>query len=160
MAPTAIKKAGLFVIRIPLILFFRLHGRRDSNSRHLVLETSALPTELHPYKLLKRFSFLATANIVIHSKIPKQFYSSNSKSNLLRKKLLTKKQRKNPPKYFSGFICGERGIRTPGTSRYNGFQDRRIRPLCHLSERDKSRINFQIAKTFFKKKIEIDKKKS
>ena len=30
-------------------------------------------------------------------------------------------------------ICGERGIRTPGTSRYNGFQDRRNRPLCHLS---------------------------
>ena len=29
--------------------------------------------------------------------------------------------------------CGERGIRTPGTLRYNGFQDRRIRPLCHLS---------------------------
>ncbi len=28
---------------------------------------------------------------------------------------------------------GERGIRTPGTSRYNGFQDRRIRPLCHFS---------------------------
>jgi ATP-binding cassette, subfamily B, bacterial MsbA len=25
------------------------HGRRDSNSRHLVLETSALPTELHPF---------------------------------------------------------------------------------------------------------------
>ena len=29
--------------------FFTLHGRRDSNSRHLVLETSALPTELHPF---------------------------------------------------------------------------------------------------------------
>ena len=28
---------------------------------------------------------------------------------------------------------GERGIRTPGTSQYNGFQDRRNRPLCHLS---------------------------
>ena len=27
-----------------------MHGRRDSNSRHLVLETSALPTELHPFK--------------------------------------------------------------------------------------------------------------
>ena len=26
-----------------------LHGRRGSNSRHLVLETSALPTELLPY---------------------------------------------------------------------------------------------------------------
>ncbi len=35
--------------------------------------------------------------------------------------------------------CGERGIRTPGTSRFNGFQDRRNRPLCHLSGR-KSRI--------------------
>ena len=30
--------------------------------------------------------------------------------------------------------CGEWGIRTPGTSRYNGFQDRRNRPLCQLSE--------------------------
>ena len=28
---------------------------------------------------------------------------------------------------------GERGIRTPGTSQYAGFQDRCIRPLCHLS---------------------------
>ena len=30
-------------------------------------------------------------------------------------------------------LSGERGIRTPGTFRYNGFQDHRIRPLCHLS---------------------------
>jgi hypothetical protein len=29
---------------------------------------------------------------------------------------------------------GEGGIRTPGTLRYVGFQDRCIRPLCHLSE--------------------------
>ena len=34
--------------------------------------------------------------------------------------------------YFS-FFCGERGIRTPGASQLNGFQDRRNRPLCHLS---------------------------
>src|SRR5512133_808217 len=31
-----------------IIILQILHGRRDSNSRHLVLETSALPTELHP----------------------------------------------------------------------------------------------------------------
>ena len=31
------------------------------------------------------------------------------------------------------FPCGERGIRTPGPLTVNGFQDRRIRPLCHLS---------------------------
>jgi hypothetical protein len=28
---------------------------------------------------------------------------------------------------------GERGIRTPGPLTVNGFQDRRIQPLCHLS---------------------------
>ena len=28
---------------------------------------------------------------------------------------------------------GERGIRTPGPLTVNGFQDRRIKPLCHLS---------------------------
>ena len=32
--------------------------------------------------------------------------------------------------------CGERGIRTPGTSRYDGFQDRCNRPLYHLSLQD------------------------
>ena len=31
------------------------------------------------------------------------------------------------------FPSGERGIRTPGTSQYVGFQDRCNRPLCHLS---------------------------
>ena len=30
-----------------MVLFWQ--GRQDSNSRHLVLETSALPTELRPY---------------------------------------------------------------------------------------------------------------
>ncbi len=34
---------------------------------------------------------------------------------------------------FSALICGEIGIRTPGTSRYNSFQDCRNRPLCHFS---------------------------
>ena len=31
------------------------------------------------------------------------------------------------------FPRGERGIRTPGPLTVNGFQDRRNRPLCHLS---------------------------
>ena len=33
---------------------------------------------------------------------------------------------------FSRCLAEGRGIRTPGSSRFNGFQDRRIRPLCHL----------------------------
>ena len=32
-------------------------------------------------------------------------------------------------------FCGEGGIRTPGPVKVNGFQDRRNRPLCHLSGR-------------------------
>ncbi len=36
---------------------------------------------------------------------------------------------------FLAFLSGEGGIRTPGTAaRPNGFRDRRIQPLCHLSE--------------------------
>ena len=30
-------------------------------------------------------------------------------------------------------LGGERGIRTPGPLTVSGFQDRRNRPLCHLS---------------------------
>ncbi len=32
------------------------------------------------------------------------------------------------------------GIRTPGTFRYSGFQDRRNRPLCHPSRIGKHRV--------------------
>ena len=31
-------------------------------------------------------------------------------------------------------LCGGSGIRTPDTFQYNGFQDRRIRPLCLTSD--------------------------
>ncbi len=31
-------------------------------------------------------------------------------------------------------LNGAGGIRTPGTLRYNGFQDRRLQPLGHCSE--------------------------
>ena len=42
--------------------------------------------------------------------------------------------------FLLGFLCccGERGIRTPGTSRYDGFQDRCNRPLYHLSNVEKT----------------------
>ena len=33
-------------------------------------------------------------------------------------------------------VGGETGIRTLGRLPFNGFQDRRNRPLCHLSERN------------------------
>ena len=43
-------------------------------------------------------------------------------------------------------FSGETGIRTPGTSRYNGFQDRRNRPLCHLS------LNCRVSASGFQKR--------
>ena len=60
---------------------------------------------------------------------------------------------------------GETGIRTPGTSQYNGFQDRRNRPLCHLSKTSlsevlfvksgaKVRIYFKLTRVFTKKNHE------
>ena len=48
--------------------------------------------------------------------------------------LLKSIKRKSPVNQrLTGLYSGERGIRTPGTSQYAGFQDRCIRPLCHLS---------------------------
>jgi hypothetical protein len=41
------------------------------------------------------------------------------------------------------FIVGRGGgIRTPGTFRFNGFQDRRDRPLCHSSVFLRKFVNF------------------
>lgn len=45
--------------------------------------------------------------------------------------MLTNKNASHSAGHFT--FCGERGIRTPGPLTVNGFQDRRIRPLCHLS---------------------------
>lgn len=53
---------------------------------------------------------------------------------------------------FFILCCGERGIRTPGASQLNGFQDRRNRPLCHLSSKSGAKVLlfFQIHKFFAK----------
>jgi DNA-binding transcriptional ArsR family regulator len=41
---------------------------------------------------------------------------------------------KKSPKEIPRDFSGETGIRTPGPLTVNGFQDRRIKPLCHLSK--------------------------
>ena len=53
-------------------------------------------------------------------------------------------KRKKPTDFSVGFsiLGGERGIRTPGTSQFNGFQDRRYRPLSHLSKRQYDTLSF------------------
>ena len=44
-------------------------------------------------------------------------------------------------------LGGEGGIRTPGTFQFNGFQDRRIRPLCHLSVNPTQNPVLKVGKT-------------
>jgi hypothetical protein len=51
----------------------------------------------------------------------------------LTNKFATPPNEKCPLSGAFALFCGERGIRTPGPVTVNGFQDRRIRPLCHLS---------------------------
>ena len=41
----------------------------------------------------------------------------------------TKNPQASDIQLLADFKSGERGIRTPGTSQFNGFQDRRDRPL-------------------------------
>ena len=47
---------------------------------------------------------------------------------------------KKPETFVSGFCCGERGIRTPGPVTVNSFQDCRIRPLCHFSNKSRTQL--------------------
>ena len=42
-------------------------------------------------------------------------------------------RKRKTPSDLLGVFCGERGIRTPGASQHDGFQDRCNRPLYHLS---------------------------
>ena len=60
VVPKIITKPYLKRVKVVTISEFRSgkkwHGRSDSNARHLVLETSALPTELHPYLRRERDS--------------------------------------------------------------------------------------------------------
>ncbi len=51
------------------------------------------------------------------------------------------------PRAFNG--GGERGIRTPGGVTLNGFQDRRIRPLCHLSAAKVVQFFFSAQRVFY-----------
>tara|TARA_Y100001935_G_scaffold216372_1_gene188131 strand:- start:386 stop:616 length:231 start_codon:yes stop_codon:yes gene_type:complete len=60
--------------------------------------------------------------------LPFSFYPS--RSNKFGACIKRKSSSRNCEMSFFG---GERGIRTPGGVTLNGFQDRRIRPLCHFS---------------------------
>ena len=75
-----------------------------------------------------------------------------SRTSPYRSKLLTALHEKSPALCAElQIVCGEGGIRTPGASQLNSFQDCRNRPLYHLSIPNwdcKFRKLFQICKIF------------
>ena len=58
-------------------------------------------------------------------------------------------QKKRDSGFYLNLFSGRRGIRTPGPVKVNGFQDRRIRPLCHPSLRPQVLSCFCDAKVGF-----------
>ena len=60
----------------------------------------------------------------------------------------------------SVILGGERGIRTPGALQLNGFQDRRNRPLCHLSGCKSTLLIPVLQKIIRTKQISAERKNS
>ncbi len=90
--------------------------------------------------IIKRLSKVAGVMSKIEAELRNDSGNSGCKAELSPKRLKSKKPVNTAfdglSYYFlSDFMLksGERGIRTPGGFHLNGFQDRRIRPLCHLS---------------------------
>ena len=52
-------------------------------------------------------------------------------------------------------LCGDRGIRTPGALLHNGFQDRRYRPLSHISAAKVQKLS--LPQVFLRKKTFLPK---
>ena len=60
-------------------------------------------------------------------------YLPRSPRGCLKANLMCLGTKKPEDFHLPAHFSGEGGIRTPGSSQINGFQDRRNRPLCHLS---------------------------
>ena len=63
----------------------------------------------------------------------KELFEQLQKKTHSQRNSVRKTVRKFRKSLIYNVSCGEGGIRTPGGSHLNGFQDRRNRPLCHLS---------------------------
>ena len=92
-------------------------GQKDSNPRHVVLETTALPTELYPYVWRRRWDSNPCG--------PKM-----NPNGLANRPL-------QPLEYFSSLPMAERvGFEPTAPCGVTGFQDQLLKPLGHLSMSD------------------------
>ena len=100
-------------------IFFGFRIRIDRKA--LIVENKV---DCNNLQLFQKKQYLATLGIVLFL-----FSKSCAESKTLHNFQKTKK----PITLVIGFLCGERGIRTPGPVTVNSFQDCRNRPLCHFS---------------------------
>ena len=110
--------------------FFKQQQRKKKKGSEPFIRT----WEFHPRKTLKKQSKETSEKMKNFFKKMKEFFkkSLTNYETIIENQLSQIKKSVNQNDLHS--ISGERGIRTPGTSQYNGFQDRRNRPLCHLSK--------------------------
>ena len=99
-------------------VIYNWQGQKDSNPRHVVLETTALPTELYPfiwYKWRRRWDSNPCG--------PKM-----NPNGLANRPL-------QPLEYFSSLPMAERvGFEPTAPCGVTGFQDQLLKPLGHLSK--------------------------
>ena len=96
-------------------------GQKDSNPRHVVLETTALPTELYPYNKWVE---------IVAEKMGFEPMRPYTNPNGLANRPL------QPLEYFSTteMILAERvGFEPTAPCGVTGFQDQLLKPLGHLS---------------------------
>ena len=99
-------------------------GQKDSNPRHVVLETTALPTELYPYGIL----------LIWRRRWDSNPCGPNTNPNGLANRPL------QPLEYFSrldllpiNYVAERVGFEPTVPFGITGFQDQLLKPLGHLS---------------------------
>ena len=103
-----------------------LNGRRAIQWTTKVRQSSGVPARLNSRGPRERTRL---ERAVVGSQRPMELDSIDTR--LAR--MVRASSRTSPTDGKGALTGGGRGIRTPGARRLNGFQDRRIRPLCHPS---------------------------
>ena len=89
------------------------------------------PLAARPAPTLLTSSFADEFSVVLVLQ-GKAFRSRKTAPTLESLRIPVRQKNMGRPYRASHIFGAERGIRTPGNSRFNGFQDRRNRPLYHL----------------------------
>ncbi len=114
-----------------------LNGRRAIQWTTKVRQSSGVPARLNSRGPRERTRLERAA---VGSQRPMELDSIDTR--LAR--MVRASSRTSPTDGKGALTGGGRGIRTPGARRLNGFQDRRIRPLCHPSGHESTSVPWSV----------------